>query len=135
MKNIIKITLLVVVAILVSCRVNKLVSCENANNEIIKEQTNDIVEITKEEEQAMDRVIALPELQNIGKVYLFSKGICDDIDSNTYYYIQVMEDMETHYHTVYHFFIPEKPDAEIKILDVVEDTIISLEQWRKINKL
>ena len=97
MKNIIKITLLVVVAILVSCRENKLISCENANNEIIKEQINDTIEITKEEKQAM-------------------------------------EDMETHYHTIYHFFIPEKPDAEIKVLDVVEDTIISLEQWRKNKK-
>jgi len=123
--------LVIVVSSLMSCGVKT--SSTNDNSEIAKEQINDTIKITEEETQAMDRVFDLPEMQsikNIKGIELFSNGTYD-INNNTYYYIQVMRDMETHYYTMYHFFIPEKSKMEIKILDTLNDTIISLEQWRK----
>jgi hypothetical protein len=113
-------------------------------------QTNDKGKITVEamnaqEQQAIDIVLALPEIQEIidwaevqslEEIFVFSNGI-DSIDGNAYYYIQVMREMETHYYSLYHFFVPIKPDGEIKILQVAwawveveEDVIISLEEWR-----
>jgi hypothetical protein len=122
MNKLAKITVLTLLTIIsLCCGSEKNISAINDNSKIT-------------EEQAIKIVFSLPEVQNIPELEAFPDGITD-IEGNRYYCIPMMMDMETHFHACYHFFVPEKPDMEIKILDVFEDTIISLEQWRQNKKI
>jgi len=80
------------------------------------------------EEQAIEMALALPESQKIQYVGAFSNGISED---GTYYWIQVGNNMETHFATWYHFYVYITPQVEIKYYDVFDDEVKSLDQWRK----
>ena len=115
MNKIIKITALMLFAVV-------FVNCGRKTNDNII-----VIECSKEEGQAMDMLLDLPEARNL---VMLSRGIFED-ENGTYCYILAGDDMETHFATHYHFHVYIKPKMEIKVLDVIEDTIISLEQWRK----
>ena len=103
-------------------------SGDESTENISKPADENIGEPADMEQQAIDMVLALPEVRAIEKVSAFSNGMNED---NTYYWIQVGNDMETHFATWYHFYVYVKPKMEIKYYDVAEDRELSLDEWRK----
>jgi hypothetical protein len=51
-----------------------------------------------------------------------------------YYWVKAGEDNGSAYVTHFNFYVFPKKNWEIKYLDTVKDTLISLEEWRKGNK-
>lgn len=124
-----------------------LTSCNNSEektikknmkiNETVKNVTYDTI-VSKEESKIWDTIFKLPEVKSRIKyvdsvtkgkrqlqVWTYSKPNKKD----NYYWIKVSEDNGIT--TVAHFNFFVYPNNEIKYFDTVNDSVLSLEDWRK----
>jgi len=102
-----------------------------------------VVKDDKDEDKIYNLILAIPEVKERGNyieketkgkrhIQLMIVETPKDNKSN-YYCVKVGEDNGTNFVTHFNFYVyPEKP--EIKYYDIINDTAISLDAWRKNNK-
>jgi len=114
-----KIKLLIVSFIFLSFSVH-------AQNDSIENKIVDTIFKLKEVKQRASYIKKVTK----GKRHLsiFIEG--EPSQENPYYWIKVWEDNGSNFVTHFHFFVYPNP-FEIKFYDVVTDTAISLEEWRR----
>lgn len=140
----------IILVIFISCSSNSVVEshkkvAHETRQELIINQATDAgltVECyTKKDIDSADTsktLIMLKEISNIPEMQKFSKFHSDTIlywlkESSIYensYVINVGLDYGDHYSTTYIFYV-NKSDGDEKILEVVEDSLMSIEDWRK----
>lgn len=73
-------------------------------------------------------------IENNHKIlYCVTETDLNDIYQPNSYRIQVVFDAEDHYSTQFIFFV-NKRSKKIKILEVVSDSLLSINEWREVNK-
>jgi hypothetical protein len=91
------------------------------------------------EDVVIDQVMALPEIKqkNIeveknskGKRHLLGYVVTLSTSKDPYYWVNVAEDNGDSYVTYYTFTVDNR-DLHIEYYDPVQDSLISIEQWRK----
>lgn len=145
-----KIYIFIILVIFISCSSNSVVEshkkvAHETRQELIINQSTDAgltVECyTKKDIDSADTsktLIMLKEISNITEVQKFSKFHSDTIlywlmEGSIYenaYEVNVGLDYGDHYSTTYIFYV-NKSDGDVKILEVVEDSLMSIKDWRK----
>lgn len=91
------------------------------------------------EDIAIDKVMALPEIKqksievekdSKGKRHLSGYMVAIPTSNDLYYWVNVAEDNGDSYVTYYSFAVDNR-DFHIEYYDSLQDSLISIEQWRK----
>ncbi len=110
-----------------------LLLCFTLLSVLVKAQNNSI------ENRIIDTILKLKEVKERaeyvekvtnGKRHL---GICiykNPSKDQPYYWVKAWEDNGSNYVTHFNFYVYRRP-FQIKFLDTVEDTVISLKEWRR----
>ena len=84
------------------------------------------------EDKVMNAVFNLPEVKNLKKASVMIASAPSE--DEPYFTAQVGQNMDDHFSTVYWFHVYPTGNMIIKVYDVISDSEITLDQWRKQKK-
>jgi len=118
-------------------------SCgQNAQKQTAAEQTEElqqqevVQEISDEQfaesldsmiERITKDILSLPEMKFKNAAVMF---VTEPSDTEPYYTFKGGSNMETHFATSFWFHVYTSPTYEIKVYDIVNDSEMTLEEWR-----
>jgi hypothetical protein len=123
-----------------------IISCQPADQKKVKKERKQVMDATvvpKPEDQAVNLIMNLEEVKrkseqverdSKGKRHLSTYVETPPTDADLNYWIKVAEDNGGSYVTYYTFAVNSK-NREISYYDAINDSLISLSQWRRTTPL